>query len=566
MRILFLTRSFNGLAQRLYVELVALGHEVSVEFDIADAVTIEAVALFRPDLVVAPFLKRAIPEAVWRDTVCLIVHPGIVGDRGPSALDWAILDGEREWGVTVLRAEAELDAGPVWASETFAMREASKSSLYRREVTEAAVRAVKRAVERYAATGARTAPIQPRGARGRWRPLMRPDDRAIDWQRDDTRAVLRKIHSADGVPGVLDRLFDVRCRLFDAHGERRSERAEPGRVIARRDDAVLRATIDGAVWIGHVRREDAPDAIKLPTALAFATEVESLPDRSIDAFAPAGAQAWREIRYEAAEGVGYLHFGFHNGAMSTAQCERLATALRSATRRPERVLVLLGGGDFWSNGLHLNVIEAAESPADESWRNIAAIDDVTLAIIEATDRLVVAAMRGNAGAGGVFLALAADRVWARDGVLLNPHYKNMGNLHGSEYWTYLLPRRLRGGSVDDVMGHRLPMSARRAAELGLVDAVFGATPDEFLAGVRQRAAALAAGSELAPLLRAKDEGRRRDEAAKPLRAHRDEELIAMRRNFYGFDPSYHVARSNFVHRVAPSRTPLHLATHRRVRA
>jgi len=37
----------------------------------------------------------------------------------------------------------------------------------------------------------------------------------------------------------------------------------------------------------------------------------------------------------------------------------------------------------------------------------------------------------------------------------------------------------------------------------------------------------------------------------------------MRRNFYGFDPSYHVARSNFVRRVLASRTPLHLATHRR---
>ena len=34
---------------------------VSVEFDINDRVTEEAVALFRPELVVAPFLKRAIP-------------------------------------------------------------------------------------------------------------------------------------------------------------------------------------------------------------------------------------------------------------------------------------------------------------------------------------------------------------------------------------------------------------------------------------------------------------------------------------------------------------------------
>ena len=111
MRILFLTRSFNSLAQRLYLDLTAMGHEVAVELDIADSVTEEAVALFQPALVVAPFLKRAIPESVWRHTPCLVVHPGIVGDRGPSALDWAIARGASEWGVTVLQAQAEMDAG-----------------------------------------------------------------------------------------------------------------------------------------------------------------------------------------------------------------------------------------------------------------------------------------------------------------------------------------------------------------------------------------------------------------------------------------------------------------------
>jgi putative two-component system protein, hydrogenase maturation factor HypX/HoxX len=38
---------------------------------------------------------------------------GIIGDRGPSSLDWALLLGLERWGVTVLQAEAEMDAGPV---------------------------------------------------------------------------------------------------------------------------------------------------------------------------------------------------------------------------------------------------------------------------------------------------------------------------------------------------------------------------------------------------------------------------------------------------------------------
>lgn len=149
LRILLLTHAFNGLAQRLLIALRAPGHAVTVELDIADAVTVEAVALWKPDLLIAPSLKRRLPEAVWQACVCLVVHPGPPGDRGPSALDWALLQAQPRWGVTVLQAVADYAAGPVWASAGFDVRpEATKSSLYRREVTPAAVRAVPRRVQR----------------------------------------------------------------------------------------------------------------------------------------------------------------------------------------------------------------------------------------------------------------------------------------------------------------------------------------------------------------------------------------------------------------------------------
>lgn len=128
MRILFLTHSFNSLAQRLHVELRGLGHDVTVEFDINDDVAEEAVALFDPGIVLAPFLKRAIPASIHEKRLCLVIHPGPPGDGGPAALDHAILDGAAAWGVTVLQATGDLDGGPVWASRTFPMRMATKSS------------------------------------------------------------------------------------------------------------------------------------------------------------------------------------------------------------------------------------------------------------------------------------------------------------------------------------------------------------------------------------------------------------------------------------------------------
>ncbi|HRP85941.1 MAG TPA: formyltransferase family protein, partial [Gammaproteobacteria bacterium] len=256
MRILILTHSFNSLAQRIHAELALLGHDLTVELDISDEVTESAVALFRPDLVVAPFLKRAIPPSVWRRVPCFIVHPGIRGDRGPSALDWAILEGRETWGVTVLQAEAEMDGGPVWAWREFPMRLAAKGSIYRFEVTEAAVAAVLEAVDKLAEGDFRAEAPDPadRAIAGGWRDSMRQSDRRIDWQQDDTIKVLRKIHSADGHPGVRDNIAGRPVRLYAASAEYRLAGA-PGELLAQRDGAVCRATVDGAVWIGQVRAE-----------------------------------------------------------------------------------------------------------------------------------------------------------------------------------------------------------------------------------------------------------------------------------------------------------------------
>jgi putative two-component system protein, hydrogenase maturation factor HypX/HoxX len=556
MRILLLSHSFNSLSQRLFVELTESGYTVSVELDVNDAVTREAVGLFNPDVILAPFAKRAIPEDIWRMHRCLIVHPGIPGDRGPSALDWALLDGEVEWGVTVLQAEAEMDAGPVWAYATFPLRAATKSSVYRGEVADAAVQAVLASLARIEAadSGTDSGPTRVYARdvviRGRARPVCRPSDRAIDWRTDSTETVLRKIRSADGSPGVLDTLFGRTVRLYDAHrADGVSGRA--AEVIARCGDALARATCDGAVWIGHVR-EERQTALKLPAAAVFAAESAGLPI----------AAGYEPIRYEEEGDVGLLYFEYYNGAMSTSQCNMLRAAYARALERPTHILVLMGGPDYWSNGIHLGLIEAAESPAEESWRNINAIDDLARDIITTTDRLVISALRGGAGAGGVFLALAADEVWASPGVVLNPHYKDMGNLYGSEYWTYLLPRRVGEESAERIMRRRLPMGVAEACRLGLIDRWLPdcarLSPEAIVSMARAVSMDEARGRRIAEKRRRRES----EEREKPLETYRAEELARMRRNFFGFDPSYHVARYNFIYKVPKSRTPLPLARHR----
>jgi putative two-component system protein, hydrogenase maturation factor HypX/HoxX len=583
MNILFLTTAHNSLSQRLLIELTARGHKVPVIIAESEGAMLRAVDRENPDLIVAPMLKATVPEAIWANRVCLIVHPGIIGDRGPSSLDWAIQGGETRWGVTILQAAAEMDAGPIWASHEFPLPAVadSKGGLYRNEVTEAAVRGVLEAVEKFESRQFRPRPLdysQP-DVRGRPRPTITQKDRAIDWTRDSSDAVVRKIRAADSAPGVLDSLFGLPVFLYGAYYEDRLKGA-PGAVLATRDGAICRATVDGAVWITHLKARGDADAatcrlahtgagcalcdaefcpvsgVKLPATQVLGPLLRGVPEAVLPVVAQIDYRSYREIRYVEADGVGHIYSEFYNGAMSTEQCYRLRDAFLFARSRPTRVIVLHGGRDYFSNGIHLNVIEAADDPALESWRNINAIDDLVCEILNTMSHVVIAGMRGNAGAGGAMLALAADHVFAREGVVLNPHYRSMGELFGSEYWTYVLPRRVGAARARELTQACRPVGTREAQAIGFVDAAFGGDVPAFEREVTARAEEIARRPDFWSLLREKHEKRVRDERARPLAFYRAEELARMNVNFFGPDPAYHLAREKFVFKGrAPAARP-----------
>ncbi|MER5637486.1 hydrogenase maturation protein [Kitasatospora sp. NPDC002227] len=561
MRILLIASAFNSLTQRVHAELRARGHVVGVELALGDDVVRDGVARFEPELIVAPMLTRAIPEDIWSEHTVLIVHPGPKGDRGPSSLDWAIHEGAQRWGVTVLQAVAEMDAGPIWASVPFTVEPCGKSELYRNEVAAAAVEAVLLAVERFAGGQFEPEPLdyEKPDVQGQLRPYHTQEYRRIDWRADDTATVLRKLRSADSQPGVLDEIDGREYFLHGAHVEDEL-RGEPGELIARRTGAVCRATTDGAVWLTQLRarrRPGGPATYKLPAVTVLGELAEALPEVPVKPFAASGRDTWSELRYREEGEVGYLEFSYPSGAMSTEQCRRLLTAYRAAAERPTSVLVLGPVRDFFSNGIHLNVIEAAEDQAAESWENINAMDDLVEAILTTTNKLTVSTLTGNAAAGGLMLAIAADEVWCRDAAVLNPHYRLMG-LYGSEYWTYTLPRRVGADQAERLTTEALPVGAVEGLALGLVDRVRGGTAAEFQGWVRRAAAELAASPDLADKLLEKKRWRDADEDVKPLAQYRAEELARMRRNFYEPDEPYHRLRREFVHKVCPTATPEHI--------
>lgn len=564
MRILLIAGAFNSLTQRVYAELGERGHHVGVELVTRETPLLEAVRRHAPDLIVAPMLKTAVPREVWSAYTCLIVHPGPVGDRGPSSVDWAVHLGADRWGVTVLQANDEMDAGDIWAAAGFPVPAVGKSDLYRGEIADGAVEAVLTAVARVASGTHRPQPqaALPDAARpGRTRPPFRQELRRIDWRSDPTDTVVRTLRAADSQPGVRDELLGEAWHLHGGHPED-TLTGRPGELLATRGGAICRATADGAVWIPELRAPRAPGepgTPKLPATLALGDRLPRLPEIPAPLDPGDGPRTWSDIRYREDGPAGFLESSFPGGAMSTDHCRRLLAAYRHACARPTSVLVLGGRRDFFSNGIHLHVIEAAADPAEESWANINAMDDLVHAVLTTTDRLVVAALGGNAAAGGTMLALAADEVWCRSAVVLNPHYRLMG-LYGSEYWTYTLPGRAGPQVAGQLMARALPMTAAAGARLGLVDRIIDCTAQDFAAQTARLAVRLASASATQARIATKKASRERDEAERPLAAYREDELARMHRTFFDPDAPYHALRRSFVRKEPAAGAPAHLNT------
>ena len=534
------------MCQRAWIELDRLNHQVKVHIASDEQRMINAVNAFQPDLIIAPYLKTKIPANIYKNHTCLVVHPGIPGDRGSSSLDWVIMKNKKEWGVTIIQATEKMDAGPVWASAHFPMKNLPKSFLYRHQVTNAAMECLRQAVKDFE-KGTFVPEHQP--SKGIWKRSANENDFRFSWT-EETETIIRKINAADSSPGAL---CSIVGQEFYCYGVVEEEllTGPAGEILAQRNDAVCVATKDGAVWL-QCLKENKEGSVKLPAVMALKEKGKEIPVSPVDILGDnLTLKTYREIWYEVLNEVGYLHFDFYNGAMSTAQCHRLLEVFKKVKQRNTKVIVLMGGRDLWSNGIHLNIIEASENPAQTSWENIHALNDLIKEIIYTDSHYIISALQGNAGAGGVSLALAADKVLAKKGIVFNPHTRNMG-LYGSEYWTYLLPKRIGVERANLFTEQCLPWGTDIALEVKLIDAHFYGTAEVFGDKIKQTAEEIASLTYFPQLLASKKFRRTRDERFKPLQQYRDEELEKMHKNFFEDDWGYHWKRHCFVHKINPA--------------
>lgn len=657
MKILFLCTAHNSLSQRLYLALTN-SHDVTIEYALSDALMISAAQLTAPDLIICPFLTSRVPKEVYDNYLTLIIHPGPPGDVGPSALDWLLLgdDGSEEvaerlltgldsdsctsgrthWGITILQAIEEFDAGPVWAFDQFQIDidqpGLTKSELYRGPVSRAAIAATLASISRIEnaardsmATGftngaagfhhersSASLTITPhlqahpdfkthsvgsnqtfRGGKTFHRPLLKAAQRDFDVKRHTAQQISRRIRCGDSQPGSLSKVFGTNLYIYggiidDTPGGPNPGAipgAAAGTIVATRGEAVCISTCDGrGIWITHIRRpKRAKDTALWPKVPAVSGLLElgiltvadarrlqwDLPNDWVKSPHSTFQEVWVDFAsYGESKQAAYLYFDFYNGAMSTKQCSHLIEAMdyilsQHSTKNPIHAVVLMGGS-YFSNGIALNVIEAAPSPSMESWLNINRIDDVVYYLLHefpSRNILTIAGVRGNAAAGGVALATACDVVIAGSEVVLNPAYRGIG-LYGSEYHSISYFGRCGTEKANEILRAMMPLSPFEARSIGLVDHVFPGTGHVLEKRIKNHVAVVVKSGKPKP---GKISWKSRADLSQAGMARaRATELSEMANDFYSARATrYHSRRFSFVRKVKPTQTPLRFATHRR---
>ena len=108
------------------VKVVALSHDIPVfqPTSVRDGGALETIKTLNPELIVVAAYGRILPDEILEYPAkgCINVHSSLLPKfRGAAPINWAIVRGEEETGVTIMHMATEMDAGDIIAQVTTAI-------------------------------------------------------------------------------------------------------------------------------------------------------------------------------------------------------------------------------------------------------------------------------------------------------------------------------------------------------------------------------------------------------------------------------------------------------------
>ncbi len=208
------------------------------------------------DLAVLAYVTQIVPRSVFEvprlGSICF--HPSLLPRyRGGSAINWQIIKGEQQSGVSIFWVDPGIDTGPILLQKRAHIGpDDTAASLYYNTLFPLGVEAVLEAVQLI--TGG-NAPRTPQNeAQATYDPLCRDEHALIDWSRP-AQEVYNLIRGCDPQPGAYTRFEAEKLRCYEARLISGAH-VRPGVVQDISTEGLLVGASGGAIRIKRVRVAD----------------------------------------------------------------------------------------------------------------------------------------------------------------------------------------------------------------------------------------------------------------------------------------------------------------------
>ena len=210
-----------------------------------------------PDLAVLAFVTDIVPGKVLEvpkiGSICY--HPSILPKyRGASAINWAVINGERKSGLTIFWVDAGIDTGDILLQKEIEIGpEETTGEVYFNKLFPLGVEAVIEAVDLIAAGKAPRIPQDH--SQATYDPPCDEKVAGLDWHKPGW-VVFDFIRGCDPQPGATTTFRGEKVKLYNARFLEEAHQASPGEILEVTDKGLKVAVQDGAVLVGRFRTKE----------------------------------------------------------------------------------------------------------------------------------------------------------------------------------------------------------------------------------------------------------------------------------------------------------------------
>lgn len=207
----------------------------------------------RADFIVVAAYGKILPDEVIQSATkeCLNVHASLLPKyRGAAPINYAVLNGEQETGVAIMRVVPELDAGPVFLERAIPILDEDDAASLTTKLAHLGAEAIDETMR--SMLGGAPSPIEQDHALASYAPKLDKALAPVEWGRE-ARSVFNHVRALLPWPVAEASLNGERIKIYSAKPLAELARAAPGTIVHLGKEGWTVATKDHNILITEVQ-------------------------------------------------------------------------------------------------------------------------------------------------------------------------------------------------------------------------------------------------------------------------------------------------------------------------